>query len=112
MTTFRVYEDSLIMIEEVREYRVEIAKDDPEQATQLRRAAKSVAYNIAEACGARGRNQQAKYAIALSEARETLMNLEVAVADGIIEKIDEKVRCRLNRIIGSLVKLTRASRQQ
>ena len=112
MTTFRVYDDSLIMIEEVREYRVEIAKDDPEQATQLRRAAKSVAYNIAEACGARGRNQQAKYAIALSEARETLMNLEVAVADGIIEGIDEGRRNRLNRIIGSLVKLSRASRQQ
>jgi len=112
VTTFRVYEDSLIMFEEVREYRVEIAKDDPEQATQLRRAAKSVAYNIAEGRGARGRNQQAKYAIALSEARATLTNLEVAVADGIIEGIDEVLRNRLNRIIGSLVKLSRASRQQ
>ena len=112
MTTFRVYEDSLIMIEEVREYRVEIAKDDPEQASQLRRAAKSVASNIVEGRGARGRNQQAKYAIALSEARETLTNLEVAVADGIIEGIDEVLRNRLNCIIGSLVKLSRASRQQ
>ena len=97
------------MIEEVREYRVEIAKDDPEQATQLRRAAKSVAYDIAEGRGARGRNQQAKYAIALSEARETRTNLEVAVADGIIERTDEVLR---NRIIGGLVKLSRASRQQ
>jgi four helix bundle protein len=107
----RVYQESLIMIAEVRPYRLLIAKEDPEHAAQLRRASKSVAANIAEAQGARGRNQQARFHIALGEARETLSHLEIAVADGIIDRIDASLQDRLNFIIGSLVKLSRASRQ-
>jgi four helix bundle protein len=111
-TTFRVYDDALTMIREIRSYRILIAREDPDQAQQLRRASKAVALHIAEARGSRGRNQQARYHTALGEARETLANLEVAVADGIVESIDPMLADRLDRIIGSLVKLSRASHQQ
>src|SRR5690349_5165539 len=109
--TFKVYDEALEMISEVRPYRTDIAKEDPEHAAQLRRACKAVAANIAEARGARGRNEQAKFHIALGEARETLAHLEIAVADGIIDSIDATLKARLDLIIGSLVKLSRATRQ-
>src|SRR5688572_21824703 len=99
------------MIREVRPYRILIAKEDPEHAAQLRSSSKRVAANIAEAQGARGRNQQAKFHIALGEARETLAHLEIGRADGIIDEIDPVLANRLNLIIGSLVKLSRATRQ-
>ena len=107
----RVYEEALVMIAEVRPYRLAIAKEDPDHAAQLRRSSKAVASNIAEAQGGRGRNQQAKFHLALGEARETLSWLEIAVADGIIDAIDAALTRRLDFIIGSLVKLSRASRQ-
>jgi four helix bundle protein len=109
--TLRVYQEALVMISEVRPYRLRIAKEDPNHADQLRRASKAVATNCAEASGSRGRNQQAKFHIALGEARETLAHLEIAVADGIIDGIDTVLASRLSFIIGSLVKLSRASRQ-
>ena len=109
---FRIYDDALEVVRMVRPYRIAIEKEDPDQARQLRRSSKSIPYNIAEAYGGRGKNQKARLTDALTSARETLTNLEVAVADGIIEGIDEVLRNRLNRIIGSLVKLSRASRQQ
>jgi four helix bundle protein len=108
--TLRVYQEALIMIREVRGYRILIAKEDPEHAEQIRRSSKRVAANIAEAQGARGRNQQAKFHIALGEARETLAHLEIAQADGIFDEIDPMLAKRLDFIIGALVKLSRASR--
>ena len=107
----KVYEEALQLIRDVRPYRLRIAKEDPHHADQLRRSSKAVAGNIAEADGSRGRNQQAKFHIALGEARETMAHLEIAVADGILDTIDATLRNRLNLIIGSLVKLSRASRQ-
>ena len=60
-----------------------------------------------EGSGARGKNRGARYAIALSEARETISCLQVAVAWGYIRSIDEGVARRMNRVIGTLVMVTR-----
>ncbi|HBQ16993.1 MAG TPA: hypothetical protein DEF51_39630, partial [Myxococcales bacterium] len=53
----------------------------------------------------RGRNRHSRYHTALGSANEVVACLEVAVADGILDSIDPDVLDRLNKIIGTLVKL-------
>ena len=104
---FRIYDDALEVVRMVRPYRIAIEKEDPDQARQLRRSSKSIPYNIAEAYGGRGKNQKARLADALTSARETWANLEVAVADGIIDEIDADLLDRLSKVIATLVNLVR-----
>ncbi len=104
---FRIYDDALAVLTLIRPYRLLIEKEDPDQARQLRRSAKSIPYNIAEAYGGRGKNQKARLTDALTSARETWANLDVAVADGIVDTIDEDLRDRLDKVIATLVKLVR-----
>ena len=85
----------------------EIGRHDRELESQARRASSSVVLNVAEGSGARGKNRIARYAIALGEARETMSCLQVAVAFGYIDGIDEHVARRMHRVIGTLVKVTR-----
>ena len=84
-----------------------IGRFDRELETQARKAAMSVVLNVAEGSGARGKNRGARYSIALSEARETVSCLRVAVAFGYIDGIDERVVCRMRQVIGTLVRVTR-----
>ena len=104
---FRIYDDALEVVRMVRPYRIAIEKEDPDQARQLRRSSKSIPYNIAEAYGGRGKNQKARLTDALTSARETWSNLEVAVADGIIDEIDADLLDRLSKVICDLVNLVR-----
>lgn len=53
----------------------------------------------------RGRNRSARYHSALGSARETLACLEVAHALGYIPTLDPALVAKLNRIIGTLVRL-------
>jgi len=64
-----------------------------------------VALNISEGMGSRGRLRQARYHTALGSARETLACLEVAEAFGYVAEVDAAIRTRMDRIIGTLVKL-------
>ena len=80
-----------------------IGRYDRELEAQCRCSASSVVLNVAEGSGARGKNRGARYAIALGEARETLSCLQVAVAFGYIDGIDESVARRMHRVIGTLV---------
>ena len=73
----------------------------------MRRAAQSIALNVAEGEYSRGRNQAARFHTALASARETLSCLEVAQAMGYTEVIDADLADRLDRIIGTLVRLVK-----
>lgn len=84
----------------------EIAVHDPDQAKQLRRACKSVAYNVAEGSGMSGGNRRVHYERALGSARETRMNLELAAACGYLP-FDPALDDQLDHIIAVLVKVTR-----
>lgn len=64
-----------------------------------------MALNISEGMGSRGRLRQARYHTALGSARETLACLEVAEAFGYVAEVDAAIRTRMDRIIGTLVKL-------
>ena len=85
----------------------QIGRFDGDLESQARRSATSVVLNVAEGSGARGKNRGARYSIALSEARETLSCLQVAMAFGYIDGVDENIARRMHRVIGTLVKVTR-----
>ena len=83
----------------------QIERCDRDLGRQMRRAASSVALNVAEGMYSRGRNQPARYHTALGSARETLACLEVAEAFGYLREVDGELGKRLDRIIGTLVRL-------
>jgi four helix bundle protein len=101
----RIYPVSLDMLREIKPLVDRIARADRAHADQLRRSALSVTLNLAEGSGSRGGNRRARYDSALGSARETLANLEAAEAIGYLPPLSDVLRVRLNRIIGTLVKL-------
>jgi four helix bundle protein len=61
--------------------------------------------NLGEGMYSRGKNRTVRYHTALGSARETLSCLEVAVALGYLASLDASIAARLNRVIGTLVRL-------
>ncbi len=82
-----------------------IDKRDADLARQLRRAASSVVLNVAEGSGSFGRMRTARYRTALGSARETLACLRVAEAFGYVDAMPEAVTQRMNRVVGTLVRV-------
>lgn len=82
-----------------------IERCDRDLGRQLRRAASSVALNVAEGMFSRGGNQAARYHSALGSARETLACIEVAIAMGYLASADPVVIDQLRRIVATLVRL-------
>ncbi len=64
----RIYDDAIGMLEMLRTFIVTIERRDSDLARQLRRAASSVALNIAEGSYARGGNRRSLYSVALGSA--------------------------------------------
>ena len=101
----RIYPITVETLRELRPVMERIEKKDGDLGRQLRRAAASVALNLSEGMGSRGKLRQVRYHTALGSARETLACLEVAQAFGYIAQVDAAIRARMDRIIGTLVRL-------
>jgi len=84
----------------------EIAREDSDLGRQLRRAASSVALNVAEGTGVSGGNQKLRFRTALGSAREVGACLDVAEALGYIDTVDAGLRDRLDRITATLYRLS------
>jgi four helix bundle protein len=82
-----------------------IERCDRDLGRQMRRAATSIALNVAEGMYSRGKNREARYHTALGSARETMACLEVATALGYIRQPNAESMKALNRIVGTLVRL-------
>jgi four helix bundle protein len=65
-----------------------------------------VALNIAEGSGSFGRVRTQRYRTALGSARETMSCLQVAERFGYVDRMPEALRALLNRIIGTLVRVS------
>jgi four helix bundle protein len=82
-----------------------IERCDRDLGRQMRRAAASIALNVAEGMYSRGKNREARYHTALGSARETMACLEVAAALGYPGQPNATTMKSLNRIVGTLVRL-------
>jgi four helix bundle protein len=102
----RVYEEVLEVVRSMKDVLVEIERRDADLARQVRRAAASVALNIAEANGSRGGNRRVRFSTALGSMRETLAGLQVAGAFGYVE-VGEDVPRKIDRICAALYSLAR-----
>jgi four helix bundle protein len=102
----RIYSESLEVIRSLRDVVAVFEKRDPDLARQLKRASSSVALNIAEANGSRGRNRGARFHTALGSMRETLACVDVGHALGYID-VDPDLAHRIDRLCGALYTLAR-----
>ena len=101
----KIYDDMLEAVRSMRGVVAAIEKRDSDLARQLRRAASSVVLNVAEGSGSFGRVRTVRYRTALGSARETLACLRVAEAFGYVEAMPEHLEGRMNRVIGTLVRV-------
>ena len=84
-----------------------IEKHDRDLARQLKRASTSVLLNTAEGSGTRGGSRMERYRTALGSARETTACIDASLALGYIESVDAELLDKLDRVRGTLVRLTR-----
>jgi len=103
----RIYPVIIEMIESLRPVLAEIERRDCDLARQMRRAASSVALNVAEGAYSRGRNRTARYHTALGSMQETRACLDVAAAFGYLGALDEQTTQRMAQVTGTLVRLVR-----
>jgi len=83
----------------------QIERCDADLARQMRRAMCSVALNVAEGMGSRGKNRGARYHTALGSMQETMACVEVGQALGYVGAVDAGLLDRMRRIVGTLVRL-------
>jgi four helix bundle protein len=102
----RIHNDMLEAIATMRPLLGCIERRDTDLARQLRRAAASVALNIAEGSGSFGRVRTQRYRTALGSARETMSGLQVAESFRYIDAIPAPLSALMNRVIGTLVRVS------
>ncbi|MBK8939672.1 MAG: four helix bundle protein [Polyangiaceae bacterium] len=102
----RVYSDYLAVLRDMRSVLHALETRDIDLARQLRRAAASVALNMAEGSGNAGGTRRQRYLSALGSAREVVAGLQVAEALGYVT-VEAALMARLDRVVGVLVRLVR-----
>jgi four helix bundle protein len=107
VVNLRVYSVMLQVLGRLRAVLTQIERHDKDLGNQLRRAASSVALNIAEGSGSHGGTRLARYRTALGSARETGACLEVAVALGYVENVEEELHGQLDDVRAMLAMLVR-----
>lgn len=106
--TLRIYAIALQMVRDIAPIAVAVDRRDPDLARQMRRAASSVVLNIGEGAYSRGRNASARFHTAMGSAAEVVACLDVAEALSYTRAVEPTTRQRLQQVIGTLARLTRA----
>jgi four helix bundle protein len=101
----RIYPVVLETLQELRALIAQIERRDSDLTRQLRRCAASTVLNLGEGMYSRGKVRAARHHNALGSAREVLSCLEVAAALGYVPPLDAALVGKLNRVIGTLVRL-------
>jgi len=102
---FHAYDVALLLVAALRPALAQLVKGDRALADQLRRAASSVALNIAEGNRRIGQDRIQFFRIAAGSAAEVQAALEVAVAWGHIEAA-QVTEAELDRVLAMLWRLT------
>ncbi len=103
----RIYNAMVDVLRGLRSVVVAIDGHDKDLARQLRRASSSVVLNLAEGSGSSGGTRRERYRNALGSARETGACLDVAMACGYVEALDEGLLDGLDKVRATLVKIVR-----
>jgi len=106
----RVYEAALEMNRVIAQVAPMIERNDRDLLRQLRRAASSVALNVAEGMGTRAGNRELRFQTALGSAREVKACLEVARVWGYVGENARQARASADRVTAMLFNLVRARR--
>ncbi|MDI3286352.1 four helix bundle protein [Polyangium sp. 15x6] len=101
----RIYEVVLAMAGDAGRIAERIERKDRDLARQLRRAAQSVALNVAEGMGSLSGHKRQRYSTALGSAREVLACVQVAQAMRYIESVNPTVLDRMDHVIATLGRL-------
>ena len=101
----RIYNVALEMIAGVAGIAEAIEKRDSDLARQMRRAAASVALNIAEGMGNTAGHKRQRYQSALGSAREVMACVDVARAMRYVGEVDASVLDRMDHVIAALTRL-------
>jgi four helix bundle protein len=104
-----VYRCALQLYRRVRRIVEQFARGEADLRSQMRRASRSVPFNIGEGVGKRGRARAAAYEIALGETKEIIVALdcveidELAPLDEIVAAQDlaDRIAAMLTRLIAS-----------
>ena len=107
----RIYNDILDWVEAITPLIRQIARHDPNLASQLERASTSVALNTGEGMFGRGKRRVASYGVAAQEMGESVTALEVARRRRYIEPLAPWLHELSRKILGTLVKLAFPSRR-
>jgi four helix bundle protein len=102
----RIHDEMLEVIRMMRPLLAAIERRDKDLGSQLRRASSSVVLNVAEGSGSVGGVRTQRYRTALGSARETISCLLVAEAFGYIESLPAALHSALDRVVGTLVRVT------
>jgi four helix bundle protein len=101
----KIYATVIEVIRALRPVVGAVEARDRDLARQLRRAMASIALNIQEGSGSHGGTRRERYRNALGSARETGACLDVALALGYVETIDEMLLDALDKIRATLVRI-------
>jgi four helix bundle protein len=104
----QIYSVTIEMVRALRPLIERIGRRDSNLGDQLRRAATSVPLNVQEAAYSQGGNARTRFHSALGSAAEVRACLDVAEALGYLDEVDPALRDRLDRIVATLRRLTRA----
>lgn len=110
-----VYRTALDLYRAVGQIVADFPRGEADLRGQMRRACRSVPFNIGEAVGKRGRARAAAYQVALGEAKELLVALDCVEIDGLAphetvlaaQDLADRVAAMLTKLIRSAEAETR-----
>jgi four helix bundle protein len=101
----RIYTTIIDVLHDLRPVISRIESHDRDLARQLRRCASSIALNVSEGSGSRAGTRRERYQNALGSARETGACLDVAVALGYVDEIDQETLAKLDHVRATLFRV-------
>ena len=105
---FIVLDLSIEIVRLLRQPVARVQTHNPGLASQIRRAATSIALNVSEANRRSGADRRQRFRIAAGSADETRTGLELALAWGYLREGEiEKPSAVIDRVLGMLYSLTR-----